>query len=529
MIDREKIGIFCTLLLLFFPYKTLYGKINWSAPATISSSNLDTSDPQIIISPQGNATAAWVENNKIKSSTIQLNGSWSTPATLSNALTAASSPKLCVDSSGNVTALWLQGGVVNSAIMNSVGQWGLALPVSSLLGKASSPALSVDSNGNAAAVWVRGGFIESATRTSGIWGIVTKFSAAKSDFPQVAISANGTVISVWHSVVSGADTIMSATKTLGGNWSSAKSVFSGTAALNHNYPKVAIDLNGNAFVVWFRYSHSGGSYQNVTVLTSSLTFQASSWTIPSLLSNPGLRNPADLMLKINCDSNGNTIAFWTNSYDGQVFNIESTAKLFGGPWSNSVMPYPPSLYLLAADVDVDSAGNVLATYMTWDGSALVIQSQESDIASQTLNAWTHGNMISQGSYNGYPRCSVALTGNVSNAAVVWINFNGKNSVINASVGSEPVVLPPTALKVTQSKTDFHVYTDFFNTITWQPSPSSQILQYNIYRNGVFFASTDPNTLQVVDHNTVQNGIVTYGIAAQDVNYSQSSIATITFP
>lgn len=524
MTIRQKNSFFFCLLL-FFPFSLLQCDINWSVPVTISSENLNSSDPQVVIDTLGNATAIWMENNSIMASSRPINGSWNAPVTLS---TNSSSPKLSVDSSGNVTALWLTDGIVNSSILNFGGSWSMGLPVSNVLGGASSLSLSVDASGNAVAVWVRGGFIESSTRTLGLWSIVSKISAANSDFPQVAISANGTVIAVWHSVVAGADVIVSATEMLGGNWNSAKNVFNGVAALKHNYPKVSIDANGNAYLVWFRYNLLGAAYQNVTVLTSALSYNASSWTFPSFLSNAGIRNPADLMLKIACDDNGNLIAFWTNSYDGQIFYVESASMLFGKGWGNAVMPYIPSLYSLASDISVNSKGDVLATYMTFDGSLLQIQSQESNIGSPIFNAWTFSKELSQGSENGYPKCALTLSGNVINAVVAWIKFEGSNSVIQATVGSELVVMPPTNLTLVQNRTDFGVYSDFCNTISWQPSPSPNIQRYNIYRNGIFFTATDSNTLQINDHNTIQNGPVTYGVAAQDINYSQSSIAIISF-
>lgn len=528
MIKKEKIKLLLFMLLCFY-FGILQSEINWSIPVTISSANFNVSDPQIVIDSQGNATSAWVENNLVKTSSMPVNGAWSTPITLSGVLAAASYPKLGIDSSGNVTALWLENGIVNSSTQILGGTWSIGLPISSIFAAASSPVLSVDQDGHAVAAWVSGGLILSSTRTLGVWSLPTTLSAGNSDNPQIAISANGTVIAVWHSVVSGADVIMYAIKTFGGAWSTAKGVFSGTASLNHNYPKVAIDSNGNAYVAWFRYTRSGASYLNVTLLTSSLTYNGNSWTIPSALSNPCIRNPVNLMLKLACNTTGNVIAFWTNSYDGQIFNVESSAMHFGGRWIPFVMLNNPSLYSLAADIDVSSSGHVLAVYMTGEGGGLAIHSQESDIASPLLNQWTMSNPLSQGIKNGYPRCAITLSGTVFNAAAIWLNYNGAHIVLQASTGFDFAVLPPTALYVVQNSNTHKVYTEYSNTISWHASPSPDIQQYNVYRNGVFFASTDPNTLQIIDHNVSKNGSVVYGVAAQDINNIQSAIATVAFP
>lgn len=530
MIAKENIVIFC-LMLLCPLFNTLQSQIVWSDPVTISSANIDAANPQAVMDALGNATAAWVENSIIKASSLPAGGSWSTPVALSNSLNTASNPLLGIDSSGNVTAIWVENDQMESATLPFGGSWSSSetSPISG--SEASSPALSVDDVGNAVAIWVSGGVIETSTRISGTWGSVATLSPASSDFPQVAISANGTVIAAWHSVVSGTDAIMSATQTIGGIWNSAVTINTDDQEeiSYHNYPQVAIDSNGNAIIAWFGYNYSAGAFQQVAVLTSSLVFQASVWTFPFRLSRLGNRNPSDLILIAAFDAVGNAITFWTNSYDGECFNMEASMKPSGGIWSASAMPYGTGLYSFAADIDINSQSSVLAIYMTWNGSSLNIQSQECCIAIPKTNAWTIPIEISEGSYNGYPQCAWSLTGDVSNAIAVWINYNGTNTVIQASAGSETAVMPPTNLTVVQNMTDLGVYNDYVNTIAWQASPSSNILQYNIFRNGVFFKSTDPYTLQIDDHNAVQNGSVTYGVAAVDNCYSQSSIATVNYP
>lgn len=518
------------ILLLCVQCNLVHGTITWSIPDVISSTNQNASSPQAVIDSQGNATAAWIENNVIKTSSRPVNGTWGTSSTLSNASAIASSPILKMDSSENVTALWIEDGIITSSILPYGGSWSASTAISNAAGGASSPALSVDAAGNAIAVWVRSGVIETSTRSLGVWDSASAISTSNSDNPQVDISANGTIIAVWHNVTSGADAIVSTTKTFGGSWSATKKVFFNvTAALKHNYPKVAIDDNGNAVLVWFRYNYASGAYYNVSVLTSSLTYNAAGWTTPSFLSKPGLRNPADLILKIEIDSNGNAIVFWTNSYDGQTFHIESSANSFGGTWGSSVMPYPPSLYSFAGDIAIDSLSHILISYIFFNDSELKIYAQESDIAIPLLNAWTMHSVISTAGNNGYPRCAISNSESTSFAIAVWINFDGINSLINAATGTGALISPPTNLSVAQNSTNLGIYNDFVNTISWNASISPNIQQYNIYRNNVYFASTDANTFQVSDHNAIQNETVTYGVAAQDNNYTQSSNATLTFP
>lgn len=518
--------LFLLLTLCSFS-KMAYSDMTWSAPVAISTLLTDATDPHVVIDSSGNATAIWVENGAIKAGSLPFGGNWSTPATLSNVLNTSLSPKLSLDSSGNVTALWVENGQIESAVLPFGGSWGTETSPISGSG-ASNPTLAIDATGRAVAVWVRSGFIESSTRISGTWSQVSVLSTTTSSNPSVAISSFGTAIAAWHSVVSSADVIETNILTLSTNtWGTTKNVFNLTAAFSHNYPKIAIDANGNAIVAWFRYNFSSGVYDNVQVLTSSLTAGVTAWALPTILSNPGIRNPADLMIKPKFDANGNAVIVWKNSYDGATFNIESSQQLFGGSWQSYVSPQVPSLYSLGIDLAI-SSGTILLTAMSWDGvSSIIITSQESNSTNPLLQGWTTPNLISTNADNGYPQCAISLNGNTFNAITVWSYFNGSNIVINASTGSESQILPPSNVSATQSMTNFGVYQDYSNTITWEASSDPNVSQYNIFRNGIFFAATDPNTFQFVDHNQIQGGTVTYGVAALLFNARQSPIVSYT--
>lgn len=513
-------------------FGTGYSDITWTTPVAISTAATNASDPHVVIDSSNNATAVWVENNVIQASSLPSGGSWSTPVSLSNVLNTSSNPKLAIDSSGNVTAIWIENTQIESATLPFGGSW--TVETSPISGSgASNAVLAMDNSGNAVAVWVRSSFIESSTRISGSWSLVSVLSSASSSNPHVAISSFGKAIAVWHGVASGADVIVSDILTIATNtWGLSKNVFSGTAAMLHNYPKVAIDVNGNANVAWIRYNLlDGNAYENVQILVSSLTQGASSWSLGQILSNAGIRNPADLTIKLRYDLNGNAIVVWTNSYDGDNFTIESSQRLFGQPsWQNFITAENPNLYSFGIDV-ANVSGTALLTNMAWDGSStLYISSQESDTAEPVVSSWTGSNPFSTGSSNGYPQCAISTSGGNLNAVAVWIHFDGSNRVIHASSGSDAVIAPPSSVSATQSSTDLGVYTDYYNTITWSASSDPNIIQYNIFRDGVYFTATDPGTFQFVDHNQVQNGTVTYGVAALNSAFRQSDTITYTlFP
>lgn len=515
------ISVLCSLS------KLIYGQLIWTDPTTISTPLIDASEPCVVIDSNGNATAAWIENNTIKASSLLFGGSWSLPITLSNVLNTSIDPKLKVDASGNVTALWIENTVITSATLPFGGSWSSSTSISS--SGSSNAALAVDSFGNAVAVWVRDGFIESSTRISGIWSTVKILSGTNSSNPDVAISDFGRAIAAWHRVVSGSDVIVTDMLTINTNtWAATKNVFSGTASFFHNYPKIAIDSSGNANVAWFRYNFLNNvAFQNVHVLTSTLTFGAGAWSIPSILSNAGIRNPADLKIVLHFDASDNALAIWTNSYDGETFSIESAKKPFGLDWSLFVIPTIPTLYSFALDTDITS-GTAILTDMAFNGiSSTVIKSQLTDTTNPLSPWWTPEVVISNSGNNGYPQCAISQIGNTFHMVAVWINFDGTNNVIHASTGTDSEVESPSNVSASQSVIDYGIYQDYCNAITWDASPASDIMQYNLYRNGVFFSSTDPSILQYVDHNAIQDGTVTYGVAAFTSTYQQSSIINFT--
>jgi len=514
------------LLLALCASSQGYSDITWSAPTAISTALTDASAQAVVIDNNNNATAVWVENNLIQASILLSGGSWSAPVTISNPVNTASTPKLEVDSSGNITAVWIENTQVVSATHPFGGSWS---SISTISGTgAANISLAMTASGTAVAVWTRSNFVESSTRISGTWSLVSVLSATNSNNPHVAVSSFGTAMAVWHTISSGSDLIVTNTLTLSSNtWGATKNLFSASAAFSHNYPKIALDPNGNAVVAWFRYNFQSSAYQNVQVLTSSLTQGAAAWGIPTILSNAGIRNPADLTIKLKFDTSGNAIIVWINSYDGQVFTPESSRKLFGGTWALAVLPQLPTLYSFGIDLSL-AAGTACLTSMAWDDiSSIQIINQENDTTNPIQQGWTPINAFSTGNDNGYPKCALSATGSTLNAVSLWIHFDGTNNVIHAASGSDQIITPPSNVSASQSVTNFGVYSDYNNTITWTASSNPNLIQYDIYRNGVYFAATDTSTFSFVDHNATQGGTVIYGVAALTADLRQSPIINFT--
>lgn len=512
-------------LMTSLQWQCFANTLNWSSPVSISTPNVNASDPQVAIDSNGNATSVWVESNIIQASHFPAGGSWGTITSISN--TGASGPRVGIDSAGNLTAIWIENGVVSSATLPAGGSWSTETTISNT--GASNASISVDNNGNAVAVWVRNGFIEASQKPFGSsWGNVSLLSSTGAETsPDVSIGANGTIIAVWHSVSSGADLVIYAKGSVGGSWGSQTSIIATTPAMHHNYPKVVVDLNGNAVAMWYRYGLSGSTYSSVQVLSSTLIAGSSTWGVPTLLSNPGMLNLANFAFsKIKTDAKGNIMAEWVNSYDGSTFNIESAVRPNTGTWNLGGLLDGTDPYAYQGSISVASTGDSVVNYMFFDGTNLTIQSIESCVQGIVFNFFTNPVTISQGTNNAYPKVASQSLNNQINAASVWLQNNGTNTTVQAVTGSKILVSPPSNLTVTQNSNNFGVFTENYNTLNWTASPDSDVIEYIIYRNGVVVQAVPASTLQFVDQNTpVASGSITYGVAALSSQLMVSPLVT----
>ncbi len=511
-----------SLFALCAPISLMARHLEWSfPPELLSTEGVNASWPKIGIDPTGNVVAVWMESGIVKSRSKSLMGEWGYAATLSNE--GASSVRLVVDLEGNATAIWLENGTVNAAVKPSAGYWGSYAVISSA--GASSCQLALDASGNVAAIWVRNGNIEAATKLAGqSWPSTPDIIlTTEATTPYIAIGTNGTIAAIWTSFVDSVKRIHAATKVLNENWSNEFPI--STPNQNCGYPKAAVDSNGNVMAAWYRFDDNGSEYANVIlqIATKSLN---DAWTSPMDMSKPGIRIPADVLVRY--DGYGNAILLWSNSYDGSKFNLEERIKPKGQPWSNSETVVI-NFYQCNQDLAVGSAGDaIFLNLSSGESSSLFINCMSSNLNSFHSGYWGDTFLISIGDRNAYPRVALITNENSIYTAAVWVNYNGTNTAIHAVTGEGTVLTPPTDLDVSQVANNLGVFTEYYNVISWQPNPLSEILGYAVYRNGLFLQLVDADMNQYIDHNRKQNEEVTYGIASVASVYYQGPFAYVTY-
>lgn len=121
--------------------------------------------------------------------------------------------------------------------------------------------------------------------------------------------------------------------------------------------------------------------------------------------------------------------------------------------------------------------------------------------------------------------SITFTGTTPHYSLKYLPTGNPTFVQFDFLGYGPN--PPANLTGFQQKNDFGVIYEIFNTLQWQPSSSSNVKGYYIYRNNVRIATVSASTHSYQDHNQPLGIAILYGVAAFDENDNISSQATVT--
>jgi len=205
---------------------------NWSAPVTLSATGVRTGWPQVAVDSQGNATAVWAGADRIHSYRIQTatrpaGGSWSAPISISKpGHRHVQDPQIVVDPQGEATAIWQRSNgsylVVQGATRPAGGGWSRPVDITTGDGRGGQHLqLVVDSWGNATAIWegydTRPGpnfAIQAAKHPlGGAWSRPTDISRWTSGLgePQIAVDPQGRSTAIWVIGAKGGAVIQSVT------------------------------------------------------------------------------------------------------------------------------------------------------------------------------------------------------------------------------------------------------------------------------------------------------------------------------
>ena len=349
-------------------------------PDTLSLSDQDAFNPQIVIDSFGNATVVWEKYNGshviIQASTKLYGGDWQLkPDNLSLSNQNASNPQIAVDSLGNVVAIWQRWDGHNNIIQSSTklfgSNWQIVPDNLSLPGQdAVNAQIAISEYDNTIVVWQRFDgshhIIQAVSRfLQEDWQKVPENISLPGHHafaPQIAVDSWGNATVVWNQFDNDYGMIKASTKLFGGNWQLIPDTLS-LPGRNAFFPQIAIDLFGHVTVAWECYDEK----KLRCIQTSTKPFQRNWQAIPDTLSLPGDHN-TNVQIAVDCF--GKVMVIWNTSKGFTC--IHSSVKPFGGSWQiepDIISSLGRSAFF--PQISFDPFGNVIIVWVLQDSFSFI--------------------------------------------------------------------------------------------------------------------------------------------------------------
>lgn len=370
-------------------------------------------------------------------------GAWYYPKDLSDHISLntrdCANPETAMDDGGNVIVVWQQydASGVSQIFMSEYrnGSWThpsyLTDSISPHSYDAENPHAAMDDNGNAVIVWQQsdGNYtrIYKSEYRGGVWthpilsaGISPNGEDAFN--PRVAMDNNGNALVVWQQS-NGSYNQIYKSEYRSGKWTHPSGL--GDSICYRYYdayaPRPAMDDNGNALIVW----------QQETSTDSHIfksEYRSSSWTHPASIIDHVSPNGQDAdEAQTAMDNNGNAIIVWRQSNGAQpaIFKSEYRA----GSWTK---PADLNDYISP----FKSAAEKPQAAMADNGSAMIVWQQYDDETTpkyqifkshyRSATGWAHptllsANMSPDGQHAYDPQIAMDNNGN---AVISWYQSNG---------------------------------------------------------------------------------------------------------
>jgi len=369
-----------------------------------------------------------------------LDKSWTIPADLTDNISpdgqAANYPRVAMDDNGNAIIVWYQSDGSIDQIFKSEyrgGQWTIPADLTDNISPDGSGAadaeVAMDDNGNAIIVWEQydGSNIQifKSEYRNGQWtfpaDLTDNISPDGQDArrPEVAMDDNGNAIIVWEQLDGSNNQIFKA-EYRNGQWTFPADLSDNINPDGYAFqPRVAMDDNGNAIIIW---EQSDGSIWQIF----KSEYRNGQWTFPVDLTdniNPD-GQPANAP-QVAMDDNGNAIIVWQQS-DGsndQIFKSEyrNGQWTFPADLTDNISPDGQRAY--APQMAMGDNGNAIIVWQQSDGSSLQIFKAEYRNGQWTIPADLTDNIGPDGQDAVGPE--VAMDDN-GNAIIVWEQSDGSN-------------------------------------------------------------------------------------------------------
>jgi hypothetical protein len=315
----------------------------WSGERVLlgSSPGYKGSAPSLAVAANGNAVVVWQEEFdgivpvvRIMNNVYQIGGDWgdaAKPVLRTNESVTQLRPQVALDLQGNATAIWEIPSVNDAAnrigsaqlkVGESANGWGGHADLvfdfaSAVVGSMKMPSMAVAPDGQAMVAWQlaqasgdKGIFVSTRNLAEPVWSIgvaVAPLGALSPSNPRIAIDAQGNAQVVWQQNTPAliATTIASRRfEKASGQWSAGVVLLENERGGLHSVPQLAVDTDGNALAVWTQ-----GDGVRINVLGARYTV-GSGWTTTGTTLEPdrlGTAGTPDVVMT----PGGKGLAIWS--------------------------------------------------------------------------------------------------------------------------------------------------------------------------------------------------------------------------
>ncbi len=364
---------------------------------------------------------------------------WTPPVSVSVAGSAARAPQVAVDGDGNTTVVWESGTgssrSIRSAFHPTGGPWDASFTRIPAGTDCFDPQLAVNPAGAAVVVaecTAGTASVHAAYRAAGgSWaGSIAVPGSGGGVDPRVAIDDDGHAVVVWES----GSTVQSSYRPAAGPWGAAAQASPAGHVVRD--PQVAISSTGNARAVW-RHELNRNMTDPVVTVESVNRQDAGAWSAtPAVLTSPATSTIpiAEGEPQISWNTVGGRTAVWANRTTPALAILENQWGSGAGGWGGDFADHSTSDGVRSVEepqVALDDAGHAVAVWRGYDSGtgSFRTQAATTDFLSDDWSAPITLADVETGAAD--PEVAVNPAGD---ATVVWRTIGGEISAVSHPTG-----------------------------------------------------------------------------------------------
>jgi len=353
------------------------GSRGWGNAEIIDAASVNVTTPRVAMDAGGNAVAVWEQEGDIWAARYLAGAGWQAPVAIEESAFFAWGPEVAVAANGDAVVVWQQdetdtaSGNLYSHVLarrfTAGGGWGAPAYMEDDVAVSSYSAhVAMDASGNALVAWVRdagllGGSAIWANRyqSGSGWQGAEAVNDTMGMNPRVAFDADGNGLLTWWEIgLNGGSTIWASRHLPASGWQTVTAVASSAEEVL-SFPQLALDADGNAFVVWEQYGmSSSGSSVWVNRYTA-----AGGWGSPQSLGQDSQGSHSSPAIAMN--ANGNAAVAWVYD-DRNIMVIRARRYSPGGDWSAAETISAGVGNADSPQLGLDDAGDILVVWTEGD-------------------------------------------------------------------------------------------------------------------------------------------------------------------